>query len=171
MEGEGRSHSTGCFGYRRVKRRPRSPNPCVCPQRSSPSPAPLLSTPPPYKMKRMKEIRSWLSYRWANHNPPHRSHSYKDINVHLIFYKHTYRRTKHTGSWDMLEVLRDTYIETIQTLMVAPPMSTFTQKLQNEGTMVYWLSQKFELCCPLLLRMGKISYESDVIMNPWLYFN
>jgi len=42
-------------------------------------------------------------------------------------------------------------------------MSTFTQKLKKEGTMmVYWLSQKFELCCPLLLIMGKISYESDV---------
>lgn len=63
IEGEGRSHLADCFGSRRLRKKLHSPNPCVCPRRSSPSRAALPpSTPPLYKMKKIKEIRLWLSY-------------------------------------------------------------------------------------------------------------
>ncbi len=128
MEGEGRSHSAGCFGYRRVKRRPRSQTLACAPrgqaQASHPS---FLSTPPPYKMKRMKEIRSWLSYRWANHNRPHRRHSHKDMNAHLFFYKHT-------GSLRHVRGVKGQILSPYK-LQTATPVSTFTQTHQNEGTM------------------------------------
>lgn len=66
--------------------------------------------------------------------------------------------------WDMSEVLRDKYWAHIN--FRRPHQCQHLHK--SIRTRALWLHQKFDLCCPLLLRMGRICYKS-VIMKSILF--